>query len=282
LESKKLHAYEYLLSKNLLFGPHEDLSTLYDNLNSTESETLRGIHFNYTGSNPKSHVNVIMANSYAQYDGSSEINSFNLMLKAYNKLNENYRLSTILKTVAATKMFRVIFDFNSDDKHSMCYIPVFGAKGTLFVSGKIYIGAKKLLDKNTEHEVYGNIAHEFCHYAMQVAYNNKSNPYNVDDDNAIENFAIISKTVEQIKDKEPIIRSVFNDYVTEFIPSELIVRPAEIIAVNICKPDILMELISSYEILFEHFDEFVIPAMKEAIALNERRFIFFYNHVYGK
>jgi len=278
LESKVFDMYAYLLSNNLLFGPHEDLASLFENFNASEKETLKIIHSKYY--HPESHINAIMSNSYMHHDGSSEKNLFKLVLKAYNKLNDDQTLQTILKTVAATKMFQVIFDFDSDSGSGMLHTPVRGANGTKFISGRINIAAKKLLNESTEKEVYGTIAHEFCHYAILATYNNKYNPFSDDDHDAKERFANISKECEQEKDQEPIIGSVFKNYKSEFIPSELIVRPAEMMAVYSYEPDILKEKIMNYKILFKYFKNQIIKDMKEALIIIESRL--YYHHVYSK
>lgn len=277
LESKLFDILEFLFSEQLLFGPHENVATEIENFNESEKKIIENILAPATPSLlTENHINIIMSNSHFCESEICKKYQYKLILKAFCQLNQNSDLKTILKTVAATKIFQVIFDFNADSDSRIYSNNFFGANGTTFVSGRIYIAAKKLLDLSTEQEVYGTIAHEFCHYALQATYMNKYNPYNYDDYNAKEYFQKISEKCEQKEVEESTISSVFINYNQEDILPELVVRPAEIIATYIHEPDLLKKIEEMYKELFICFTKLLVPAMEKAqIEIGEK-------HIYGE
>jgi hypothetical protein len=177
------------MDENLEFGPFEDFNEVFNNLTVEERRNLLNIHINYTQEFSENHIITLMSNSVVGRDDQDEHERFELVLAAYRFLNQIGIIKLILQVVAASKCFKIIFDFNRESIRFMDPTTDWGTNGICyFVGGKIFIAAKNLLNPEKIHEIYGVIAHELCHYAMFLTFENRAIPYYEEDENAVTAF----------------------------------------------------------------------------------------------
>lgn len=162
------------------------------------------------------------------------------------------------------------------------------------LSRLIFIGAK-LSDDIREQNIKGIIAHELCHYAMRLIYENKESPYYEGDDKAViildEIVNEINKWEIQNKDSaedeseeddecDGIISGVFKCYSKDCHHAEIIVRPVHISCQFDDNKEKSAYLKRKYARLFEFFVTFVLP---ELIKFNliERDNVMKFNKIVG-
>ncbi|XP_070501248.1 uncharacterized protein [Chironomus tepperi] len=282
VDYKQMKVYELLVAKNLSFGPHEDTDKIWNSLTITDREDLHDIHIKYLKDMPEKHINILMANTSFSHDEIDEENRRSLVFRAYQTLNDDPRIKIILKVVAATKIFHIVFDFYRDSTYRIDPTTSAGTTGTFYFTGRVLIGAKQLLSPETQHETFGTLAHELCHYAVYVIFENKANPYPAHDKDAQKNFQNILDICAQNKDKEEVIKNVYEFYRKSEQPSELIVRPAHLIALYRQDPEKLKEISEIFQDLFDYYEKIVIPAMEKALPDIETRLAYKPAYIYNK
>jgi len=257
--------YKFLLEKNLCFAPHEDTDEIFAALNPTDKEDLHKVHIECCKDLPEKHINILMHNTSVTHDETDEQKRLELVRQAYRTLNKDPRLKIILQIVAAVKLFHIVFDFCRDSTFTIDPTTSTSTTGIFYFSGRILIAAKQLLDRKTQHETFGALAHELCHFALHEVFENKSNPFKKSDYAAERNFRRILDICKRNKDKDEVINNVFKCYGISAQPSELVVRPAHLIAMHLHQPWILSQKIKLFPELFEFYMEVIIPAMKSAL-----------------
>lgn len=100
--------------------------------------------------------------------------------------------------VAASKKFRIIFDFNRDSVQMIDPSTDPYTNGMFYLSWRIYIGARQLLNEDIEEETFATMAHELGHYAMNLAFKNAARPYTVKDKKAAQEMDKVSQVIEKI------------------------------------------------------------------------------------
>jgi len=281
LDLKLIDIYDLLISKNLPFAPHEDIDEIWEQFNKSEKIKLRNINFKYLKDIPEKHINILMFNTSLSHDEKDEEGKMKMILRAYKALNADPRLNIVLKIVAATKVFKIIFDFNRDSAYRIDPTTGPWTKGIFYFSGRIIVGAKQLLNQETERDTFSVMIHELCHYAVLAVYQNQSDPFKANDQEAKEEFARIAELCKVNIEDEPVIQSVFDDYPEEHQPSELIVRPPQLIALYSKEPELLQEVIDTFNELFDYYLNVVVPAMERALPEIEGRLAYkpTYNYV---
>lgn len=169
---------------------------------------------------------------------------------AFRTLNEDSSIRVIHMAVAASKKFRIIFDFNRDSVQLIDPTADSYTNGIFYLSGRIYIGAKQLLDPATENETFATMAHELCHYAMNLTYSNAAKPYKSKDKKAAIEFDKISQICQQNCEKEEVIDLVYEHYPEFMHHAELIVRPPHLMALHSKNPEKLQESRENFSDLF--------------------------------
>jgi len=277
LDLNLMDIYEFLVSRNLIFGPHEDIDGIFDCLSLEECENIYTIYRNHSKDLPEKHMIVLMANTNVISNETEDDSKFSKIHEIYKKFNKDLRLRMILKTVAATNLFKIVFNFCHDTATDPFTIP-----GSSHSSRRIEVPAKNLLNLNTESKSYGALAHELCHHALHAVYGNKANPYTKLDREAEKKFQKILSICKNNKDNEESIKNVYDNYGKNEQPSELIVRPAQLIAAYIHQPEFLQEIINKFPELFDHFEKVVIAEMEKALSKIEERFVCKPSYVFSK
>jgi hypothetical protein len=187
LERKKFGTYRHLLSKDLLIGPFEDFRQIKRRLcvNRANIQRIADIHLEMARDMPNQHIAILIGNTFVCHDNLQLRNKLELIERAFRDLDDMPLISVLLRVVAATRNFKIIFDFNRD---SVEYANPTGDPETFGLfelhnsQRHIYIGARRLLCVHTRLEVMATIGHEFCHYALQQIYGNSCIPFRVNDD----------------------------------------------------------------------------------------------------
>ncbi|KAL7014918.1 hypothetical protein ACKWTF_016194 [Chironomus riparius] len=276
LELDSLDIYEFLVSKNLSFAPNEDIDTIMNGLSLEKMKNISIIHKKYDKSFPEKHMTILMANSFVIQEKSVKNEYLNKVHQVYKEFNKDSRLKVILQTVAATKIFKIVFNFCRDSTFDSSSAP-----GSSHTSYRIDIPAKDLLNINTISKVYGTLAYELFHYALHAVYGNKANPYTKLDREAEKKFHKVLIASKQNKENEELIKIVFDNYGKNEQPSELIVRPAQLIAMYINQHEKLQKSVGNFPDLFDHF-EIVMSEMERALPDIEARFVCKPTYVFSK
>ncbi|CAG9797634.1 unnamed protein product [Chironomus riparius] len=263
--SRAFRIYKFLIERNYNFAPHEDIDEILKPLNLTDKEDLNKIHIQCCKDLPEKHINILIHNTTVTHDDKNENERLELVRKAYRTLNKDPRLRIILQIVAAVKLFHIVFDFCRDSTFGIDPTTNTSTTGIFYYSGRILIAAKQLLNPKTENETYGALAHELCHFAVHEVFENKANPCRKLDYEAKMKFKKILDVCKQNKDKDKIINNVFMSYGINAQPSELVVRPAHLIALYHDQPLVLQQKVKLYPELFEFYEEVIIPEMKTAL-----------------
>ena len=112
--SDSIETYELLLSRKVMFGPHEESEELFQQLGDISKKAIREIHNKYTQHSPEKHLNILMANSFICHDDVNAKDKIDIIQSAFRNLNSDAFVKIILMIVAASKNFKIIFDFNRE------------------------------------------------------------------------------------------------------------------------------------------------------------------------
>ncbi|XP_070490028.1 uncharacterized protein [Chironomus tepperi] len=272
IENNLIDMYEVLLTNKVLFGPDEDVISIMNKLDYDEKRHLREVHFKHSIDMPEKHINTLMANSYVGHEEVTNVQEkLDLVQNAFKLLNENPFIRIILLIVAASKKFRIIFDFNRDSVELIDPTAESYTAGLFYLSGRMYIGAKQLLDQARQNEAIATIAHELCHYAMNLVYNNDANPYKKDDQESHDKIEKVSRECQDKSGTEDIVDMVYECYPKDMHHAELIVRAPHMMAYYHDQPEKLKESKENFNGLFSLYEEKVFPEMEKALPEIEER-----------
>ncbi|CAG9800002.1 unnamed protein product [Chironomus riparius] len=265
LRNKLFDIYRLLISENIKFGPHEKFSEIKDSMRQSDKEQLREIHYKESKFLPENHMHVLLSNSRLGHGTIETEKKYEIIQKAFEVLNENPLIQVILMIVAASRNFRIIFDFNCDSVEVMDPTANETTRGLFYSTGRIYVAVKKLLNESTKYDALGTLAHEMCHYAVNLVYKNLAKPYSLGDDEAKIEFENILTLCKGSCSEEEIIELVFNCYPHNMQHAELIVRVPHLIMLYFNDQNKFEEVRKIFIKLFEVFEQKVIPDMKEAL-----------------
>ncbi|XP_070490541.1 uncharacterized protein [Chironomus tepperi] len=269
--NKSLEVYELLITHKVFFAHHEDEEEFWDELEEHERKLVREIHFRHLKDLPEKHINILMAHSFVGHDVQNAPEKREHVLKAYKFLNSNPLLSVLLMVVVACKKLRSVFDFNRDSVYFTDPTTDSTTNGMFYLSGRVYVGAKQLLDQTTHYETYAVIAHEFCHYAINLTYGNNAKPYCRNDNQTMQEFEKISEKCQQRRNVERIIDIVYDSYPPDMHHAELIVRVPHLIVLYHDQPERLKKVRGVFIELFEFYEKKIVPEMMSSLPEIERR-----------
>jgi hypothetical protein len=101
----------------------------------------------------ENYILTLLANSNLGPDDEQKESRFSHVAKAFHKLNEIPEIKILLQLTATFKNFQIIFDFNRDHVQFLDPRAESYTNGLFYVNGRIYVGAKYLLDEERAHEV---------------------------------------------------------------------------------------------------------------------------------
>ncbi|XP_070497777.1 uncharacterized protein [Chironomus tepperi] len=263
--------YKELTSRKFRYASHENPAEYLHDLGVEEKRTVRDIHNNFSEGIVEKHINVLIGNSFIYHDEVDGQDKQDIISRAYKSLDSIPLVKIILKIVAASKNFKIIFDFNRESVNVADPTVDSYTQGLFYVSGRIYIGAKQLLNFATEHETLANLAHELCHFTMNLVYNNAAKPYKAYDKKIIKNFQEISNICKKSDEREDIVDMVYNAYPEDVHHAELIVRPVHMLVYYKNSPEILARRKKTYSRLFDFYERKVVPELEKALPEIEYR-----------
>lgn len=267
LNEKDFEIYEILQIYDTLLAPEERTQEVFKNFTKQEQKKIRDIHTKHSKDLPNKHINVLMAHSLIGHHVSNHQEKLNHVQKAYEFLSNIPCLNTILKVVATSKKLRIIYDFESDSVYFSDPTTSEYTEGIFYMSGRIYIGAKLLLDENEKYKVIAVIIHELCHYAITLVFENFAKPFSAKaTPEVIKEYERLFGECKRNRKKDPLIEIVYETYPKNIRYAELIVRAPHFMALHYNNPVKLKELRELYPRLFNFFENFVIPELEKSIA----------------
>jgi len=265
LDHKLIDVYKFLIKNKVFLGRHEAMAEIWNSLSESDRIDLREIHFEHSIDMPEKHIHYLTINSQIAHDDSNPKGKLSLAQYAFEILNENPLIRIIFMIVAASKNFKILFDFISDSVHVVDPTADDKTKGLFYLTGRIYISAKHLVSQNTEHETFGTLAHELCHYAMNLVFKNMAKPYYSNDQQARDEFEEISNLCQQKRGFEQIIDLVYDCYPKNMQHAELIVRVPHLLALYQYRPAKLNQIRTEFCLLFDFYEKKVVPEMQKLL-----------------
>jgi len=263
LQSKAFDMYDILLSNDIFPLDHEN--KIVKQFSKQEQKQLRDIHTKYSKNLKDKHINILMANSYLSYRAKNEKEKLDYVRKAYEFLSKDERLDIILQIVATSNKLKIIYDFNSESIDTVDPTASEYTEGNFYLNGRIFIGAKQLLKNETKYKTLSTMAHELCHYAMNLIYRNQAKPYFHDDSKSQKEFKKVYKECDKNGEKERFIEIVYESYPEKVHHAELIVRVPHLIALNQNQPEKLNEIISYFPKLFDYYEKHTMVDMTNVL-----------------
>lgn len=271
IQNDSIEIYEILLSQKLRFGPHENPEEYLEDLDDESKRLIEIIHNKYSITIQEKHINILIENSFICHDEIYAEKKAEYVQRAYRALNANIFIRIILMIVAASKKFKIIFDFNREAVNVLDPTTTPYTQGIFYISGRIYIGAKQLLDIETENTTLATMAHELCHFAVNIVYDNCAKPYKDGDKKTMNEFEEVSDACMEHYGKEDVVDSVFNDYPDELTHAELIVRVVHLLALYRNDPEKLVEVKALFVRLFGFYEKKVVPELETALKDMENK-----------
>lgn len=265
LKCKFFSLYELLVSNKVYLGNHEAFNNIWGDFSETERKILREIHFKHSIFSPEKHLHDIALNSGAAHDDPEAKEKLNLAQYAFRILNGIPLIQIILMIVAASKKFKIIFEFKRDSVHVADPTADASSRGLFYTEGRIYIAAWHILQQSTEKEAFGTMAHELCHFAIYKVFENMAKPYYRKDKAGKEKFKEISRICKSKRGIEPIIDYVYDEYPPSMQHAELIVRVPHLIALYHDQPEKLATIREDFKELFTFYEKIVVPEMKRML-----------------
>lgn len=288
LSYNKFHIYEILIANGFSLEPTESIKVLWEKICESRGivdkdealklkKSLRLIHLSYFKSASHRHLNILSAKSKLSLNSDEQRRDYRELIdRAFEDLNEIEDIVPLLKLAASSECLEIIFDFRKRSVEHMDPTATTGTLGTTYPSGTIYIGAEELLDDSTtKNEVLGVLAHELCHYAMKLVYNNSCKPY-AQNSARKRKFRAINKFCKTYQNSEDIISRVYNcGYPVKVYHAELITRVPHLMAFYKSSQKVLEDRRQQFSKLFNYYSSTVVD-MKlklerdEALAIKHR------------
>ncbi|XP_070497761.1 uncharacterized protein [Chironomus tepperi] len=260
--------YNELTSRKFRYATHEDPAVYLHDLGVKKK---KAVYDNFSEGIVDKHINVLIGNSFIYHDEVDGQDKQEIISRAFKSLDSIPLVRIILMIVAASKNFKIIFDFNRESVNVADPTDESCSQGLFYVSGRIYIGAKQLLNSATEHETLANLAHELCHFTMNLVYNNAAKPYKTNDKKTMKTFQEILDICEKSDEREDIVDMVYEAYPEEVHHAELIVRPVHMLVYYKNSPEILERRKETYSRLFDFYGKKIIPELEKALPEIEHR-----------
>ena len=288
LIANQFDIYELLIYNGFRLSPDENLEEILKNVTRSNRHGIVTL-YNRNAENPNlRYLQVLLSNCRLIHttpdDKKRELLS--QITKAFEEVsikNEN-----ILRFVAASKNFKIFFDFSRENIEIMdpsspertlgkCYYSQ--KKAELYISGDGLKarpsgdGTNNSERDNAERAVIGTIAHELSHYVLDLLYENKGKPFSsIGNDKNQKKFDQIigsCKVNEKQKNPEKIITRMFTNYKEIDWYGELVVRVPECYAYYANNPVRMAEIESDYTDLFNYFNSEIIPKLAKALPSME-------------
>ncbi|XP_070502944.1 uncharacterized protein [Chironomus tepperi] len=262
-----LEIYDLLMSNNVFIGPKEDVNKIFKNFNSAHREDMRGINLKYVKNWTEKHLMILIVNSFVGHDIPDVDEKLEYVTKAFEFLDKTHPfVSLILKVVAASRDFKIIFDIKRDSVQYLNPTADQHTRGVFHTSRHIYIAAQHFFDSEKKLEAYGTLIHELCHYACHLVYHNQCRPYcSTNDEKIIERFSAVTSKCQLRAHNEDLIDMVFKYYPKNLHHAELIVRVPHMIVKYSNDDKKLKENQTLFSELFKFTEEVTADYMEKSL-----------------
>ncbi|XP_070506445.1 uncharacterized protein [Chironomus tepperi] len=269
IQAKSFEIYEILLANGFRF--QQDEKVVFKKLRKTEQRQLREIHLKYSNDLKNKHISILLAHSYVGHNASESQEKLEYVKRAYETLSQDPRLNVILLVIAASRKLKIVYDFLSESVDIVDPTASAYTEGNFYPTGRIYIGAKQLLNEDTKYKTLSTMAHEFAHYAINLTYENDAKPYKAKNNKSQGEFRKIFKNCKVNASKEQVINIVYELYPRGMQHAELIVRAPHLIALYFVQQEKLKETVALFPKLFEFYEKKVILDMMRMLPEIENR-----------
>ncbi|XP_064472193.1 uncharacterized protein LOC135386295 isoform X2 [Ornithodoros turicata] len=250
IRQKAFDVYCLLLSRGCQFKNARERMKCFDDVGPIQKSELQYQLTRFARRNQDAHVDYLKSRSFSvpPHDGfTEEVDSL------YRELDGDALIRTVLQVAATSGYLRIFFDFAREDVQCMAALRNEQTYGlTDPERHTIYIAANR-----NRGDVLGTLAHELCHLAVSLAYENGGKPYRSDDRQGREHYQSVLEETMGRNPEEIILRDAFESEKSE---EELIVRVPHVLAkyghggVN--------RLNENAPSLFQHFKSVFIPDME--------------------
>lgn len=262
VKDRKFEVYKVLVENFITFGPNENYNEIRRDLSDDDLEQMNLIQFELSEALISPTVLTLMAHSFVGHESKALRRS--LAMDAFLFLLKLPRAEKVLKIVATQKNYQIVFDFARNSIEILDATAASYMDGSFESNGRIYIAAAKLFNDEEKYEVFAALAHELCHFAMNITFDNMARPYGRDDEESRGIFEKIIEECEELKGDENIIKSVYNSYEEELHATELIVRPVHMDAHYHGLPQ-KGERSETFKSLYDFYDNKCVPAMEKIL-----------------
>jgi hypothetical protein len=271
---KMFEIYKLLLSLNFILGEHESVNDTMNQLTDEERCDLREINEELSTNIFTEPMMILMRNCKLGPGVIDDGSFIEFIRKAFDFLFKIPQVAWILKVVAARRQFKIIFDFTRDSVQFLDPSSEPYTNGLFYPAGRIYIAAKDMLDPEKFLEVYSVMAHELCHFAMFLVYENDAKPYREREKLIEAEYKRITEECKELSQCQEIVRNVFfENYPEEMFHAELIVRvPQMIVAFSNDQVFTLLLMRRKFQRLFNFYESSVVPEMERELPKLEKKY----------
>lgn len=178
LEKKSFECAAILVSQGAELSKSEKL--VYKNLISKiEHQQIIRFSIKYFSRTKDAIINYFLSrskfigNRSREFLNNDKIKEYFEKLFSISDLSEKYIIPILEIIEYSSIKVNIIFDLKSESVENIDLSAGSGTKGRVLLnSGTIYIGAKR-----PDNQVQGALIHELCHLAMQIIYDNYSDPF---------------------------------------------------------------------------------------------------------
>jgi hypothetical protein len=154
LSNKKFKVYEFLIANNVYIGPDEKIDEILKKISKSSRKDLKKIHLKYLKNIKGNHLIILALNSAINEEAADNEENREHIRNAYKFLDQiDPFCSLILQIVAASRDFRIIFDFSSSASNATVCTKSDNIR-------EILIPAASLLDSSKVLGVYGILISE--------------------------------------------------------------------------------------------------------------------------
>ena len=275
LKQKQFMMYEILIKNSFDLSPNEDFEDIIKDYDDDEKTKVRNIHVDCS---VKNFPEILKSKCELKHStpGVKSQKYFAFIYQSLQRLAKIEWIALILQTITFADRLNIVFDFDRDSVNHIDPFTCNNTKGICYyLKGEIFIGAKGLFENSPEKvcTVMGVMAHEFCHFVVQLLYDNQSKPYRENDLESAEEFQKVFEKSKAKKDEEEIIRLVFDCYPEESQHAELIVRVIHILAVYSLDEhrEKLQQCKETFSELFDFFQDNFVTDLKRELPMIEAK-----------
>lgn len=266
-DKKKFEIINFL--NRISTGFHENLDQFYKEMEEKKRIELRHQHSINAKGLSEAHLLILRSRSKIGNNAKLFSSFWTSIEKAFKTIDEDDFCSKILKVAAQVKKIKLYFDLKHEAVYYLDPLRASTTKGTTYLNGTIYIGAKNLIDDLKNPEVFGVLSHELCHLSMLMTYMNTFNPFPMGKSKERAEFEHeVMKLCRENMKYESIVENAFG-YEKNIQESELIVTAPQILMHYLGNDAKIIELKKKYFKLFDYCKIYIEPALLAAIPVLE-------------